>query len=249
MIYLSQIKSGLNSKTENFIREPFLGFSKETIDFLRKLKNRKYNNKKWFDNNRDMYETFVKIPMRALIDTLYIELKKIDDNIIVGYKSIFRINRDIRFAKDKTPYKTQTSASFCYNTIKKSELPQFYFHLSPDEFLIAGGQYDKNPAILKKIRNEILRNFDEYKSIITDKRFVKEYKNIEGEKLKRFPKGYEILEKSRSEELLAESLKMKQYYVYKTYQPEVALKPDLTELITYHIGLMNPFMKFISRCL
>ncbi|MCX6164328.1 MAG: DUF2461 family protein, partial [Ignavibacteriae bacterium] len=96
---------------DNFIKEPFLGFSNESLEFLKKLENKKYNNKIWFDKNREKYETYVKLPMRALIDNLTGELYKIDPSIVVNYKSIFRINRDIRFSKDKTPYKSITSAS------------------------------------------------------------------------------------------------------------------------------------------
>jgi len=139
---------------DNLIKEPFLGFSKESLAFLKKLEDKKCNNKLWFDKNRDLYENYIKLPMRALIDSLAGELFKIDPSIVVSYKSIFRINRDIRFSNDKTPYKNMSSASFCFNTIKKPEIPQFYFHLSPVEFLFAGGQYSLDNKNLK-YRNSI----------------------------------------------------------------------------------------------
>ena len=87
------------------IKEPFLGFQKEALKFLKDLSNDKNNNKVWFDKNRETYEIYLKKPMRDLIDTLAIEINKIDPDIVVNYKSIFRINRDIRFQKIKCPTK------------------------------------------------------------------------------------------------------------------------------------------------
>ncbi len=231
------------------IKEPFLGFCRESLDFLKLLGDKRYNNKKWFDRNRATYENFIKLPMRALIDNLAIEIHKIDSSIAVNYKSIFRINRDIRFTKDKTPYKTMTSASFCFDTIKKPEIPQFYFHLSPAEFLFAGGQYSSDPDKLKKIRQKIYNEFDTFKKIIFKGEFKKEYKKICGDKAVNFPRGYENIKTEKDGELLAELIKMKQYYVYKSYKPEVAFKPEVVNLITDNIKLSYNFTKFLNDAL
>jgi uncharacterized protein (TIGR02453 family) len=234
---------------DNLIKEPFLGFSKESLAFLKKLEDKKCNNKLWFDKNRDLYENYIKLPMRALIDSLAGELFKIDPSIVVSYKSIFRINRDIRFSNDKTPYKNMSSASFCFNTIKKPEIPQFYFHLSPVEFLFAGGQYSLDNNKLKKIRKKIYDDFDYFKKIITEKYFVKEYKNICGDKLKNLPRGYDNLKFDKKNELLIELIKMKQYYAFKTYKPEVAFNPELVNLIISNIRLTYNFTKFLNDAL
>jgi uncharacterized protein (TIGR02453 family) len=231
---------------DNLIKEPFLGFTKESIAFLKKLENKKYNNKIWFDKNRDLYENHIKLHMRALIDNLAVEIFKIDPSIVVNYKSIFRINRDIRFSKNKTPYKSMTSASFCFNTIKKPEIPQFYFHLSPVEFLFAGGQYSLDPDKLKKIRKRIFDDFDYFKKIISEKYFVKEYKKIYGDKLTNLPRGYDNLKYDKKNETLIEFIKMKQYYVYKTYNPEVAFNPELVNIIVSNINLSYDFTKFLD---
>lgn len=231
------------------IKEPFLGFSRESLDFLKLLENKRYNNKKWFDKNRAKYENFIKLPMRALTDNLAIEINKIDTSIVVNYKSIFRINRDIRFTKDKTPYKTMTSASFCFDTIKRPEIPQFYFHLSPAEFLFAGGQYSSDTEKLKKIRRKIYNEFDTFKKIIFNSEFKKEYKKICGDKGANLPRGYENIKYEKDGEMLAEFIKMKQYYVYKSYKPEVAFKPDVINLITHNIKLSYNFTKFLNDAL
>ncbi|MBL7128198.1 MAG: DUF2461 domain-containing protein [Ignavibacteria bacterium] len=230
---------------DSLVKEPFLGFQPESLEFLSKLQNPRYNNKKWFDKNREIYEVYLKQPMRVLIDTLSVEIKKIDPNIVVNYKSIFRINRDIRFTKDKTPYKSHLAASFCFDMIKKPDIPQFYFHFSPTEFLVAGGQYSTDPHKLKKIRNEIYTNYPRYKKIVSIKKFVKAYKNVLGEKTSRLPKGYE----KKADELLIETLKMKQFYVDEFHNPDVIFDSSLVELITKNMKQMYNFVKFLHNAL
>jgi len=233
---------------DNLIKEPFLGFDENSLAFLKKLEDKKYNNKAWFDKNRNLYENFIKLPMRALIDALAGELFKFDSSIIVNHKCIFRINRDIRFSKIKTPYKSMTSASFCFDVIKKPELPQFYFHLSPSEFLFAGGQWNSDPEKIKKMRKYICNNFDYFKKIISEKYFIKEYKQICGDKLKNLPRGYDNLKFDKNE-LLIEFLKMKQFYVYTTYKPEIAFDTDLVNIIIQNIKLSYDFTKFLNDAL
>jgi uncharacterized protein (TIGR02453 family) len=231
---------------DNLIKEPFLGFNKESIAFLKKMEDKRYNNKIWFDKNRNIYEEQIKLPMRALMDSLTGEMFKIDSTIVVSYKSIFRINRDVRFSKNKEPYKNMSSASFCFDTVKKPEIPQFYFHLSPAEFLFAGGQYSTDPDKLKKIRKRIFDDFDYFKKIISNKKFISEYKNISGEKLTNLPRGFDELKFGKKNELLIELMKMKQFYVYKTFKPEVAFNPELVNLIVNQIKLSYDFTKFLS---
>ncbi len=225
------------------ISEPFLGFSKESLDFLTKLKNKRYNNKTWFDKNRQIYEDFIKTPMRSLLDNLSTELMEIDERIVVSPKSIFRINRDIRFKKDKTPYKINYSAAITYDRIKTPEIPQFYFHISPDEFLFAAGQYSTDTNLITKIRRNIIRNEDNFLSIIHKKDFVKTFGKVNGDSLVNVP-----LEYRSNLALLKETkdiIKMKQMYVYKTYSPEVGLNDSLTELILKNISITNDFNKFL----
>ena len=115
---------------DELVKEPFLGFQPEALKFLKSLSNPKNNNKIWFDKHRETYETYLKQPMKDLIDTLSIEINKSYPDIVVNYKSIFRINRDIRFSKNKMPYKNHYSAAFAFGKIKSAEIPQFYFHFT-----------------------------------------------------------------------------------------------------------------------
>lgn len=227
------------------IKEPFLGFQKESLIFLKNLSNDKNNNKVWFDKNRETYEIYLKKPMRDLVDTLAIEINKIDPDIVVNYKSIFRINRDIRFSKNKMPYKNLYSAAFAFGRIKSAEIPQFYFHFDPNEFIFASGQYSMDPDNLKKIRAAIYGKFKEYKSIITKKQFTNTYKEVSGESLTKFPKGYENIDIEKNDKLLISSLKMKQYYVFKSYEAGVVLNENLADLIIENIKITYDFNKFL----
>jgi uncharacterized protein (TIGR02453 family) len=225
------------------ISEPFLGFSKESLDFLSKLKNKRFNNKEWFDKNRDIYEQFLKSPMRSLLDNLSAELKKIDGRIVVSPKSIFRINRDIRFKKDKTPYKSHYSAAITYDRLKTPELPLFYFHLSPDEFFFATGQYSTDNNLINRLRRNIIRNEDKFLSIIHKKDFVKTFGKVNGETLVNVPPEYRGNNDLKDE--TKELIKMKQMYVFKSYSSEIGLSDELMELIIKNISITNEFNRFL----
>lgn len=228
---------------DSIIKEPFLGFDPEALKFFTSLSNKKNNNKEWFAKHKETYDTYIKEPMKHLIDTLAPQIKKIDPDIVVSYKSIFRINRDIRFSKDKHPYKNYYSAAFAFETVKSSEIPQFYFHFTPKEFLIAGGQYSSDPDKLKKIRKGIADNFADYRKIISEKKFKQEYNEVRGEKMIKMPKGFENFDAP----LLLEHLKLKQYYVEKYYDVDIIHDTTIVDVIVDNIKLMHKFVKFLHN--
>ncbi len=230
---------------DKIIGEPFLGFDKKGLLFLKSLKTEKNNNKEWFDKNRDTYENYLKNPMKELIDALAVEINKIDPQIVVNYKSIFRINRDIRFSKNKTPYKTHYSAAFTFGKVKSSEDPQFYFHFSPEEFLFAAGQYSMDPVYLKKIRFYIFKNFDNYKKITGSKSLLKYFGKVQGESLINLPKDFDKEIIYSKDPYLAETLMKKQFYVFRTYKPDVILNEKITDIITEDIKITYDFTKFL----
>ncbi|MCX6156500.1 MAG: DUF2461 domain-containing protein [Ignavibacteriota bacterium] len=225
------------------ISEPFLGFSKESLDFLSKLKNKRNNNKEWFDKHRDIYEDYIKVPMRSLLDNLSAELKKTDERIVVSPKSVFRINRDVRFKKDKIPYKSHYSAAITYDRIKTPELPLFYFHLSSDEFFFAAGQYSTDNNLINKLRRNIIRNEDKFLSLIHKKDFLRTFGKVNGEALVNVPLEYRSNTTLKDE--TKELIKMKQMYVFKSYKPEVGLSDELMDLIVKNISITNDFNKFL----
>jgi len=224
------------------IKEPFLGFDVEALNFLGKLKNKKFNNKIWFDKNRSTYELYLKNPMRKLVNDLSLDLKNIDEDMFISEKSIFRINRDIRFSKDKTPYKTNYAAGYSYGSIRKTDTSHFYFHITKDEFLFAAGQYSKDPLSIKRIRNKIFKNFDEFMGIINEKSFITSFNKIYGDSLVNLPKEYSG--KNINEEMVP-FLKLKQFYVYRTYDPKIILTGEIKDIILKNTAITNNFNKFL----
>lgn len=231
------------------LRESFPGFDREALRFLKDLKSPKKNNKEWFDKNRERYETYIREPMKHLIDTLADEINKIDTDIIVNYKSVFRINRDIRFSKVKTPYKTMSSAAFAFYRNKTAEIPQFYFHFSPEEFLFAAGQYSMDPDYLKKIRRYIYRNFEEYLSITNEKKFKKKYGSVQGETLSKLPSEFSSFATAETEPQLVSALKMKQFYVFEVFDPELVLDERMVGVITDSVKQTYDFTKYLTEAI
>lgn len=120
----------------------FSGFTKETVSFFRSLKRN--NTREWFEANRDVYEKHVMAPAKAFVTAMGPGLKRISPNIVAApkvNKSIFRLNRDTRFNKDKSPYKPNLGIYFWEGPLSRMESPGFYVHLEPPTFMIAGGYY------------------------------------------------------------------------------------------------------------
>ncbi|UEG50630.1 DUF2461 domain-containing protein [Ferruginibacter lapsinanis] len=162
-----------------------------TIKFLKDLK--KNNDKSWFDANRKTYDA-AKADFIAFVDALIKDMSTFDSSLseLTAKNCIFRINRDVRFSKDKSPYKTNMGASINKGGKKVSDAG-YYFHLEPGQSFIAGGCYMPEPEDLNNIRQEIDYGFEEWKTIINNKTFKKYFPNgIESPgTLVRPPKGYD----------------------------------------------------------
>lgn len=164
-----------------------------TLSFLQKLK--KNNNKEWFEIHRSEYNT-AKKNFEEFISALLTEMGTVDENLkeLKAGDCIFRINRDIRFSKDKTPYKISRSA-FMNKGGKKSVHAGYYVHVQPDgKSFFGGGLWMPNPPELKKVRQEIDYCFNEFKKIIQASSFKKQYGELEKEEkqmLVNVPRGYD----------------------------------------------------------
>ena len=167
---------------------PFDGFPKEGIRFLKRLK--KNNNREWFNNHKSEYEDFVKLPMQSFIASIAAPLAKIAPEIDVNpRRSMFRIYRDTRFSKNKTPYKTHAAAVFHLKG-HWEDSAGFYVHIEPSHVYVGGGIYMPNGDQIKKIRAVIAEHSEEFLSIVESKTFKKTFGAFEGEKLQRSPLGY-----------------------------------------------------------
>ncbi len=161
-----------------------------TLKFLKQLA--KNNHKEWFDENRKTYET-AKVEFETVIKSV-IDKLIINDALLAGLeakKCMFRINKDVRFSKDKSPYKINMGASINPGG-KKSMIPGYYIHIEPGKSFLAGGTWQPMPEVLAAIRQEIDYNSKEFRKILAAKDFKTYFKELSNEdKLKTAPKGYE----------------------------------------------------------
>ena len=199
-------------------------FSDDYLNFFKELAAN--NNKEWFDIHRKRYETVVREPFKIFVTDLIGELEKRDPEIQIQAKdAIFRINRDIRFSKDKTPYKLNNSAIVSKAGRKDKNYPGIYIEFSPDKLRFYGGVYVPDTKQVQKIRTAMLHKNKAFNAIISAPDFKKHFGEIQGDKNKRIPP--EFREMAITQPLLLN----KQWYYYAELSADVILKDDLMEQI------------------
>lgn len=217
----------------------------QTIQFLTDLKAN--NNKPWFDANRKTYETakqnFIEV-IEQLIKGIGKFDKGIEESELKAKDCIFRINRDVRFSKDKSPYKTNFGAWFTAGG-KKAAGAGYYFHIDSNECFFAGGVWMPENSDLKKIRDEIDYNFEELKGIFEAPDFKKFFPaGLDREAaISRPPKGYDAANPA------IELLKLKSFTVSDTFEVSEALKKDFVPTILKGFEAINPFIVFLNRAI
>lgn len=217
----------------------------QTLQFLEDLKAN--NNKPWFDANRKTYET-AKQNFGEVVGQLIKGIgrfdKAIEETNLQVKDCIFRINRDVRFSKDKSPYKTNFGAWFNAGG-KKAHGAGYYFHIDANECFYAGGVWMPESEDLKKIRDEIDYNYEEIKGIIEADSFRKYFsKGLDREAFTtRPPKGYD--ENNPAIELL----KLKSFTVSNTFPVSEVQKRDFTDTILAGFEAMYPYLVFLNRAI
>ena len=215
-------------------------FSQDFLDFFKELAAN--NHKDWFDENRKRYHKSVKTPFYKILEDAIAEIQKVDPTIQIEPKhAAFRINRDIRFAKDKTPYKTNVSGIISPDGKKDKTTPGIYMELSPEHFRIYGGVYMLDKDQLYDLRDAISDNLEEFSRIISNKKFLKTYTEIRGEKNKRIDK--EFREAAEIQPLIFN----KNMYFFNSMAPETVLKENLMEIVMEHYHLGLPFSQFVRK--
>ncbi|MCY7421343.1 MAG: DUF2461 domain-containing protein [Chitinophagaceae bacterium] len=219
--------------------------NKQTLKFLKELKVN--NSKEWLDENREKYD-FAKNDILTLTEQLITAVSDFDKTILNAYldpkKCITRLNRDLRFAKDKTPYKTDYY--IVLNRDGKNSPSAFYFlHIEPDNCFVRGGVYNPQPEQLKKIRQEIDYAFDEWTAIIKDKLFKKTFPsgiNNSGV-LSRTPKEFD------EENKASEFLKMKGFYTMEKLTDKEILSEDTFKKISSYFKTTKPLVDFLNKAI
>ncbi|HEY3249610.1 MAG TPA: DUF2461 domain-containing protein [Ignavibacteria bacterium] len=214
---------------------------KSTLDFLKKLK--KNNNRDWFNANKHLYED-ARYDFEVLVFDIIQKIAEYDESVSgVDPKScLFRIYRDVRFSKNKSPYKTNLAADIQQGG-RKSNFAGYYFHVEPDSCMLAGGIYMPPPDKLLAIRRFIADSYKEFEKIVRAKDFKKEFKQLwQGEdKLKTIPKGFE------KEHPAADYLKNKSFIVIQELDDVKILSNKFVYQAAKVFKTMKPFNDFLNR--
>lgn len=215
-----------------------------TIGFLKKLA--KNNNKPWFDANRNAYQA-AKDNFELFLQKLIDAFGKQDASIAmcVPKQCMFRINRDIRFSKDKSPYKKNLAASINKGG-KKSIYAGYYFHLEPGNSFVGGGIWMPMPAETQKIRQEIDYCWPEFKKIVGAAKFTNVFGDLDRDAeitLSKVPKGYE------KDNPAAEYLKLKSWIAMKQFSDAELTQPDIVSKSVKVFAAIQPLIQFLNRSL
>jgi uncharacterized protein (TIGR02453 family) len=178
------------------VPEEFTGFPPGALRFLRGLE--RHNEKTWFEAHRAEYETQLKAPMLAFIEEVDARLGTLAPEIVGTRRSLFRIHRDVRFSRDKRPYKTHASCWFYHRDAGRAVGENaahggagFYFHVAPDEVYVGGGVWMPPRPALARIRDAIVEDPDTWEALMQDRAFVRRFGGLEREQmLKTMPRGF-----------------------------------------------------------
>jgi len=217
-------------------------FQPSTLTFLKALK--KNNNRDWFEKNRGKYEEALE-DYKSFVGKLITEFSKINPGVkdLEVKNCVFRIYRDVRFSKNKEPYKPNFGASITEGG-RKSPKAGFYFHLEPGtENFIGGGCWMPESELLKKIRQEIDYNFKDFQKIVNDKNFKKHFSDLSDYKLKTTPKGYS------SDHPGIEYLKQTSFIIGEQLKDEDLLSKSLLKKCTATYQAMMPMLKFLNTAM
>ena len=211
----------------------------DTFVFLRDLKA--HNTKEWFDANRDRYEA-ARDNVLALIDHLIEDIAGFDADLrgLEAKQCLFRINRDVRFSKNKAPYKTNFGASLSRGG-RRSPFAGYYLHLEPGGVFIGGGIYMPASPQLKAIRAHIDHNAPDLRAVLADSDFQATYGALQGEALKTAPKGYE------KDHPAIDLLRMKSFIATRAYADEQALSPEFPRRVADDFATLKPLLDFLNE--
>lgn len=215
--------------------------SKIILNFLEELALN--NHKAWFEDNRSSYES-AKNELIHVLAQVIAQLGEVDKTIAGTdpAKCIFRQYRDLRFSKNKTPYKTTMSGYIAWGG-KNSDKAGYYLHLEPQNSFIGGGLWVPQPPILKAVRSEIYFNGEEFKQIIEKPEFFKLFGSLQGEKLINTPKDFP------ADSPVSELLKHKSYIVSGPLSLEKIDSLQLARFATRTFTTLTPFVQFLNRAI
>ncbi len=214
------------------------------IEFFKSLAAN--NHKEWLDTHKTTYEQEVKKPFHELTQAVIDRLKKINPHFDIPAKdAVFRINRDVRFSKDKSPYKLHMAASISTTHKKDWNNPDgIYFQISAEGVIIGGGLYMPNKEVTQAIRRAIAHQPEVFNKIISSPAFKNRLGEIQGEKNKIIPA--ELKDAAKYQPLIFN----KQFYFWREYLGNKNItRPDLADFIVEHYFVSQPFIRFVQQAI
>jgi uncharacterized protein (TIGR02453 family) len=213
--------------------------NKQSIDFLKTLA--KHNDREWFAKNQDKY-TAAHENMIGFASSLLAEMNR-HDNIETesGKASLFRIYRDVRFSKEKTPYNTHWNGGFKRAT--KKLRGGYYYHIEPGKSFIGGGFWGPEAKDLQRIRQDIDLNYKDWRKMLASKPIVQTFGGMTGTQLGTAPRGY------AKDHPAIDLLRYKQFLLKHDFTDEEVLSPDFAKKVSDAFKKMRPFLDYMSEVL
>jgi uncharacterized protein (TIGR02453 family) len=220
-------------------------FGPELFRFLRDLKAN--NTREWFAENKERYEDAVRGPALDFVSDFAPRLEEISPHFIADPRpsggSLFRIHRDTRFSRDKSPYKTHTGIQFRHELGRDAHAPGFYLHLEPKAVFAGAGVWHPDGTALAAIRDAIVADPDGWRSATSGQRAFRRELTLGGDSLKRAPAGYD------PEHPLVEDLKRKDFVCYRTLEEREVCSAGFAEQLAGVYRAASPLVRFLCSAL
>ena len=222
----------------------FKGLPKDFFAFFKELAAN--NERGWFEENKGRYKASVVTPLSDFIEAMAPRVAKISKHIVCDPRpnggSMFRIYRDVRFAKDKSPYKTHAGVHFRHALGKDAHAPGFYMHFAPDEVFFGGGIWMPDAGALGKIRHAIADDAKSWKRAVEDKAFATAFSSgVEGEGLVRPPKGFD------AEHAYIKDIKRKSFFAMHQSSVKTAVSAGLADEVEGAFRAAKPVIAFLCK--
>ena len=223
--------------------QDFDGFSKSFFSFFEELAEN--NERAWFTENKERYRREVLAPLSVFVSAMAPRLEKISKHYVADPRpnggSIFRIYRDLRFAKGGKPYKEHGACQFRHQAGKDAHAPGFYVHLEPGQVIFGGGIWKPPSPELRKIREAIAGRPADWKKVVADKRLVEVFGRVDGDGLIRPPRGFD------PDHPHIEDIKRQTYFVMRREKPAIACRADFADEVAATFRAARPLMRFVTK--
>ncbi|KAA1247683.1 DUF2461 domain-containing protein [Aquimarina sp. RZ0] len=217
-------------------------FTEDFVLFFKELSQN--NHKDWFHQHKKRYENSVKKPFTSFITKMIEEIQRYDASVQVDAKDcILRINKDIRFSKDKSPYNIHYTAFISKAGRKDKSIPGIFIRFSPEVVGIMGGCFMPTKEQLQKIRTIISENPKKLRKLLENDDFVQKFNHIKGDVMKRIPKEWQ--DACKKEPLIAN----KQFYFVKEESPELITSTSLVDTLMEYWKTMHPVNTYLLRAM